>query len=235
MRKHIITDKILQRGFTIVELMIATLVFSVILVLITTGVIHFTNSYYRGINSSTTQNTTRTIIDTVSQAIQFGGGQFDLSASGGTVTTYCVKNYQFDFVIGKQVVTSSPGATRTYNALYKSSPPVAGGGGCTARALSGITGGAELLGQHMRLTKFAIVPLANSLFAIDVGVAYGDDDLLCDATIAPSSPYGCGPNAASFTAASQIAAAGRIACKSQTGSQFCAVSELSTTVQSRVQ
>jgi prepilin-type N-terminal cleavage/methylation domain-containing protein len=61
-------------GFTIVELMISTLVFSVILLVVTFGIVHFTNSYYRGINGSTTQDTARTIVDSVTQAIQFSSG-----------------------------------------------------------------------------------------------------------------------------------------------------------------
>jgi len=49
-------SKRLQSGFTLVELMIATMVFSVILLVITYGVVRFTNSYYKGLNSSTTNS-----------------------------------------------------------------------------------------------------------------------------------------------------------------------------------
>lgn len=65
-----------QEGFTVVELMIATLVFSVILTVITMGVLSFRNRYYKAVNASTTQNTTRTVIDTDKvRLIQFGSAQ----------------------------------------------------------------------------------------------------------------------------------------------------------------
>lgn len=196
----------IQEGFTIVELMIATLVFSIILLVITVGVIHFTNAYYKGVNSSTTQNTARSVIDAVSQAIEFGGGYF---SSGPT--TYCIGNLQFDYVLGSEL-ESAPAGTQTKNALYQSP-----GNGSSCSALAGnlktgvnVPNGKELLGANMRISKFVITQLPNKQFSIDVRVAYGDDGLL--------------RNPASTTAA----------CLDQSGSQFCAVSELTTIVQSRV-
>ncbi|MFA5004232.1 MAG: prepilin-type N-terminal cleavage/methylation domain-containing protein [Candidatus Saccharimonadales bacterium] len=216
--------KTAQAGFTIVELMIATLVFSVILLIITIGVLHFSNAYYKGINSSTTQNTARNIVDSVAQAIQFGGGQVAVPAgmSFANTTTYCVGNtVQFDFSLGQQL---GPGKD-TLAALYES--PNANGG-CVAisspanfkvgKNSSGalLSGGKELLGNTMRLSKFSITPVTipgssdQDTYTIDVRVVYGDTDLLTNPT---------GPNAK---------------CIDQVGSQFCAVSELITTVQTRV-
>lgn len=56
-------------GFTIVELMIATVVFSVILILITTGIIQIGKAYYKGIIGSRTQETARKITDEVGRSI----------------------------------------------------------------------------------------------------------------------------------------------------------------------
>lgn len=208
----------IQQGFTIVELMIATLVFSVILIVITVGVLHFTNAYYKGINSSTTQNTARNIIDTVSQAIEFGSADLGHAPAVGPITAYCVGGQQFDFVLGAEIALS-PSATQTKDALYQRPHS---GSGCvniptpTLRAGSA-TGGKELLGQNMRLSKFSVTQLPSGLYTITVRVVYGDDALL----ISPSGtiPAYSAPDAT---------------CKSQTGSQFCAASELSTTVQSRI-
>ena len=50
-----------QSGFTIVELMIATLVFAMVLLVITVGVMSFTRAYYRGINQSNTQRVARAV------------------------------------------------------------------------------------------------------------------------------------------------------------------------------
>src|SRR5262249_25193419 len=68
-----------QAGFTIVELMVATLVFSTILIVITYGVLSFTRAYYNGVTNSTTQDTARNIISTISQAVEFNGSGINVT------------------------------------------------------------------------------------------------------------------------------------------------------------
>lgn len=65
-----------ERGFTDSGAY-AMLVFSVILTVVTMGVISFSNRYYKGVHASTTQNTTRNIMSTITQAIQFGEARVD--------------------------------------------------------------------------------------------------------------------------------------------------------------
>lgn len=60
-----------SEGFTLVELMIATSIFSVILLLLTFGLLGIGQNYYKGRNSVRTQDTARRIMDEISQAIQF--------------------------------------------------------------------------------------------------------------------------------------------------------------------
>jgi len=62
-----------QKGFTLLELLIATTIFSTILLLCTFGLINVGNIYYKGLITSRTQNATRNVMDTLSQSIQFGG------------------------------------------------------------------------------------------------------------------------------------------------------------------
>ena len=73
-----------------------------------------------------------------------------------------------------------------------------------------ITNGRELLGNHMRLGTLDITP-NGSLYTIHLRVIYGDNDLLSDTS--------------DFSKASCVG--------SIPGSQFCAVSDLTTTVQKR--
>jgi prepilin-type N-terminal cleavage/methylation domain-containing protein len=58
-------------GFTILELMIASAVFAVVLLVVAIGAISLTNSYYKGITSSDVQSVARAIMSEVSQSIQF--------------------------------------------------------------------------------------------------------------------------------------------------------------------
>src|SRR6185437_9676288 len=71
-------------GFTIVELMIAAAIFSLVLILLSYGVIRFNQAYYGGLVQSSTQNAARSIIDNISQAIQLDGGTIspDLTKPG---------------------------------------------------------------------------------------------------------------------------------------------------------
>jgi hypothetical protein len=66
----------------------------------------------------------------------------------------------------------------------------------------------------MRISKLEVLQLGNNTYTVNIRVAYGDDDL-----------FGItGPNPVW----------GTIVCKDGAGSQFCAVSDLSTTVQQRI-
>ena len=77
--------KLHSAGFTIVELMIATLVFSVILTIATVGILNIGRLYRKSLTQSQTQQVARTILDTVSQNIKFNGG----SVVSGT-NIYCL-------------------------------------------------------------------------------------------------------------------------------------------------
>src|SRR5687768_12937296 len=70
------TDKPKNSGFTIIELMIATVVFSTILLIITGGIVQIGKAYYKGVISARTQNTTRQLTDEVTRNLQFNRGKF---------------------------------------------------------------------------------------------------------------------------------------------------------------
>ncbi len=191
-----------QKGFTIVELLIATLVFSVILLVITMGIIQVTNVYYKGVNEANTQNTARTIMDTVSQAIQFNGG--DVTQTGTADKNwhfFCVGTNKFNYRLGYELTGSSDHAM-----LLTSSQA------CSSDTNATTTGGREFLSPKTRLANLSVKQVGTSnLYKIDVIVVYGDDDLLT------STSVGTAPK-----------------CKEQSGSHFCSVSELSTTVARRI-
>src|SRR4051812_8577751 len=73
-----------QSGFTIIELLIATVIFALVLLVITTGVLQFTRQYYKGVISSHTQSAARAIADDVTRALQFGVGSVQPLTTNGT-------------------------------------------------------------------------------------------------------------------------------------------------------
>jgi len=159
-----------QAGFTIVELMIATTVFSVILVTITVGVMYFTHSYYKGVYSGMTQNVARDISDSVAQAVQFGTGDPTVVTVDPTQSYFCAGGYVFVFKQGQQYDQDHPGATI---GMYMQ--PMDGDCGHSATVVTSPR--RQLLGDRMRVT-FLRFEKVDGLYKLDIKVAYGDDDLL---------------------------------------------------------
>lgn len=201
------------KGFTVIELLVATVVFGVVLLVVTTAVIQITRMYYKGLTESRTQDVARTLVDRITQSIQFNGGDvmLTLPPSGGT-QFFCVGDQQYSYVLGRQVVDGSPNADQTRHAMV-----VRDLAGCFSGSpmpnMSAVNpGGRELLSPHMRLAKMSVQAVGSTgLYKVSVKVVYGDQDLLEDATNASAR------------------------CKSiQNGNQFCAVSEITTVVAKRV-
>ena len=59
-----------QKGFTIIELMIATVIFSIVLLVLTENIISISNDYYQGVVQTQTINATKNIVDTIAQQIK---------------------------------------------------------------------------------------------------------------------------------------------------------------------
>lgn len=235
------------RGFTVIELMIATTIFTILLLVVVAGVMQFTHQYYRGVIGSQTQNVARRLLNSVAQTIEFSPGKSDtalstlikLNAATSVIPPhtygYCVgPSQRYSFQLGKEVndtpavhalisdVTSSC-STSTYaldasngNVLTNNDPNT---GHPPLQAT-------ELLGAHMRLSKFDINPVVSmpGAYSITVKVVYGDDDLLCS-----PSKGDC-----NSTAVSTNLSQPDITCKRTAGSQFCATAEYSTVVEKRV-
>lgn len=190
-------------GFTIIELMLALTVLSVVLVSAAAGLIQVGRMYYKSVITVRTQDTSRNIINEVSQNVQFSNGLPTIVREDPNDPTSQVQVVCF----GAKRYTTAP--TPPFG-LYRDTGP----NECTAATTLGVDG-VELVGQNMRLTKLQITPLdAKGIqYRVTVWVAYGDNDVL---EPDPSNPE-------------------RLVCKgSEVGSEFCAISELSTVVSRRL-
>lgn len=201
-----------QRGFTIIELLIATTVFSVLLLLVTTGVLNIGKNYYRGTLQSRTQETARNIIDEISRGIQFSGEEVKLKVPAGAIpgTQYgfCVNGVGYAYILDNPLDSTADQALISYpqscSSFVLKSPADA--------AL--VIGNKELLGIGMRITELNVesIPSISNTYKITVGVGSGDRELFD-----PPSP-----------ALSER-------CKIARDGHFCSVSKLTTIVQKRVQ
>jgi prepilin-type N-terminal cleavage/methylation domain-containing protein len=203
-------SKFSQKGFTIVELMIATVIFSFVLLVASSGIIAIGKIYYKGITSSKTQEVTRSIMEEVSRARQFSTGDVGFG-SMGTASAYCFGEDRYSYRTNVKVDTAAGTRALVHDIrtnLNLCVPDI------------NTPTGEELLGNNMRLLEFAVVPIPGSSNKsnISVKVAYGDNDLL-------SNHDGNGnPNGL---------AADQALCKPGPGSNFCATAELETVVVKR--
>lgn len=204
-----------SKGFTVIELMIATMVFGVVLLFVTVAILQFTRVYYKGVTQANTQDTTRTLVDNITQAIQFNGGTITATPPPvyGATAAFCVGNVQYTYLIGKQMVDSTPTSSQTWHSVVSRDL-----GGCVAGSPTPpmnsqftVSGARELLSPKMRLSKLAVTPIGSNVYRVTVKVVFGDDDLLLNPTSADTK------------------------CRGQSGSQFCAVSEITTVVTKRVE
>lgn len=199
-----------QTGFTIVELLIATAVLSVLMLIATVTITSIGNLFFKGFNQSRIQNDTRNITNEVAQQLQLSDGYAtasDNSVPTRPITSYCIGTTRYSALVGIQIGSS---ANQSQHVLWRDTVPA---GSCTAlsaaamNSVSPSSGGTELIAPSSRLTAFSIS--GSAPFTISVGVAYGDDDLL----------HLSGLNTT---------------CNGGSGSQFCATSSLTTAVSPRV-
>ncbi len=210
--KHPLNNK----GFTITELMIASSIFSVILLLCSFGIIRIGSIYYKGVTATRTQAVARAVSDDLTQAVQYGARNVESSPANpvyGTQYSFSVGNRKYTYKLGQLLVDGTAGAGEANQALQVQS--IDDNGVATGPAR-------ELLGNRMWLNEFSVQPDPNnsSLFIVRIQVVSGKTSLTQDAQ---GDVFGS-PNFNKDT----------VRCSSGAGSQFCAVSSLYTKVGRRL-
>ncbi|MFI5270698.1 MAG: PilW family protein [Candidatus Saccharimonadales bacterium] len=220
-----------QRGFTIIELMIATVVVSTLLITVTYVMIGMQNLYDKGLNEQRAQDNTRTIIDQMALEIQSTGQAIVAPASvltdtvniGGTNYNYninavCIGSVRYLYVINLEV------GVQTKQALWRDSAD--SGNSCVLSPINHAVvdiinntpndNGEELIPSNARLTDLEILsPTATDPnYTIKASVAYGSDDLFNPVFPSTTANYD-------------------VTCKGGTGDQFCATAKLTTEVGQR--
>lgn len=219
-------------GFTIIELMIATAVLSVVLVMITVIMLNIGHLYYKGINQARIQDNTRAVSDDIAQHLKLGDNFFHVG--GSAVGAYCLGDMRYTYVLYRQI-SDSPDPTQSEHVLWRDKNPTPGSCPTTLVDMTAQTptaNGTELISPNSRLTAFSIN--ASTAYNISVGEAYGDNDLICDNASVGDCAYQGVSNHMLQIISGNIAPSGEIHCKGSTGDQFCATSSLNTTVVRRL-
>lgn len=225
-----------QKGFTIIELLIATTVFSLVLVVIMAASIQMGRYFYKGISESRAQNTSRQLMDTISNAIEFSGitprtgtpQSYGALTGAYAVQSICLDKVRFSYVINLQVddnvsggVNTAPNVRKVRHVVWRDNNA---DGGCTPQNLTldqptsvATTAGVEIMPPGMRLTTLTIKRLTKGASPvgetriIDVRVMYGDIGTMDTS----KTPYIC--------------------LDTTQGGAFCGLSELNTAVMPRLQ
>jgi prepilin-type N-terminal cleavage/methylation domain-containing protein len=200
-----------QAGFTILELMIATMVFSVILLVVSAGILSFTKQYVKGITTSNTQAVARAVMADVVQNIQFSGSSPQPPNTTVSPTQQCIGNVVYYYELGQQV-------TPTQHSLVKDIGSCAVGGIGNFVSLSPTQH--EMLAPGMRIAEFSVVPVGENGANVTITVTSGDEDLFIDSSGRTSTDP-------AFDWSS-------VHCRTGSGSQFCGISHLATFVQARI-
>ena len=202
-----------QKGFTIVEIMIATTILSVILLLASVVMIGLGRLYYKGINTNRVQDNTRAISDEISQQLQLSGANLDETATTPSgIKAYCIGNIRYTFILNRRLGANDPARLLSLHVLWRDKTP---GSGCitndnffdTDVPMDGPAqpseNGVELIATNSRLTAFTISP--SSPYTITIGEVFGDDDVFSGAGIATTCNGGiAGQFCATATAVSTV-------------------------------
>lgn len=225
-----------ERGFTLVELLIASAVFAVVLLVITGGLLQIGRTYSKGIASARVQEVARGVADDIGRTLQMSGGTIVPSGAmpvNGAIRGICVGTQRYSYAQGKQISST----THVFVADTVANGCVAGPGGTAPLSqsqMNSLAGGArELVGERMRLVDLQLTQDAGNprLYNIKVRVAYGDNDLLCSPSMSATdcNVIGTSPSMALATPPTDLI------CKTaKAGTQYCAVSEIVTTVVKRL-
>ncbi len=201
--------------------MIATSVFSVILLLSLTGFFQLGSTFYKGVAQTQTEAVTKEILNSVSEDIKFAPAvvkKIDINPiKPGQPAFMCLGNARYTFNLYTQVNVDNEDLSDAQNpkgfGILRDVLP-GNGRGCAPYTTAALKEPKELLGGKMRLAIFDVLPINDAstgtaipdLWKVQIKTAYGDDGSLT------------GSN-------------DKIECNSGLKtSQYCAVTDLTTSV-----
>jgi len=185
MRVSTFKKKARTQGFTVVELLIATAVFSAVLLVSLIGFLQIGQIFYKGVTAARTHETTKDTMNSLASDIRFAAAisQSNPQPTGsGTSQYFCAGSHRYTFNPGRMVDRADYDNTTRFG-LIRDTLPVSGS--CASPIGPSGTGyytPEELLGNRMRVSDIGIQRLTGSgldnLYTISVKIAYGDNSVL---------------------------------------------------------
>lgn len=240
-----------QRGFTIIELLVSMAVFQVILMITLVGYMQISRFYQKSINTARLHQISNDIVNEVSRSIQNSGGMVagdlsnnlnisggaqsktdaqsvvipvnDIVLSGNSFHVICVDTarylYRADVIepgSDTALLTANPGL----HAFIADTLPSASA--CSSATFPNSGNYRVILGKNMSVHSFGVSSTtASALYNVWINIAFTSD--VNDLDLSNFALNGGVPTAGSY-----------IACRGGSGSQYCAVSNVNTTVARRI-
>ena len=201
-----------KSGFTIMELMIATTVFAILLLLALAGFLQIGQLFYKGVNITRTSDAAKQAMSSIRNDVSFDVTNSSIMPNNSPLTTpltdrwyFCAGANRYTYILGRQLdIEAESNEMKTF--------PVAGWNkfsllkdkvvsGCPD-PFNGVpinpANVTELLGDKMRLSNLTISLLPNSLYTLDVRIAYGIDEVLTSPATATDAKCLSGRNNSSY-------------------------------------
>jgi len=212
-------------GFTLIELMFATLIFSIVMIILLASFLQIGRMFYKGISMARTQDASRSVVDSLSDDIRFAADQpikLDASGKGEAVGGsnpnlyyFCVGDHRYTYQLKKKIDPSAADqiGMRRDTTTSCDTPPI---------SAAGLKEVSEMLGPDMQLNAFNLA-CNNGRCTVGVHIIfYGADNL-----VFTSSKY---PDDTDADRALALLEPDAECSGGLISSQFCATATLSTTV-----
>jgi prepilin-type N-terminal cleavage/methylation domain-containing protein len=173
-----------QKGFTIIELLVATTIFSIVLVVIVASFLQVGRMFYKGVSVNNTNEASRGLVDDISSDIRLSDANTILSLHTDPADTtkkyFCTGQHRYTYIIANQVKQDSIINPDTTPVLAKNMH--AGiiqditGGACPAPSATDGTSPRQMLGPNMQLNLLSVAQTGTLVNIHAHVIFYGVDD-----------------------------------------------------------
>jgi prepilin-type N-terminal cleavage/methylation domain-containing protein len=145
-----------NKGFTVVELMIAISVFATAMTLVLAGVIFISRQYQQTSNRVALEEASRNIHQQITQSIQFSGTNILPEVTVPPYSAVCVGNYMYIYGANEPVSLQANYISQSEGLYVKDNPGIT----CDT-ALVNINGARNLLPSGAKVTLFSVSSTGN--------------------------------------------------------------------------
>jgi type II secretory pathway pseudopilin PulG len=175
-------------GFTIIELMVATVVFSTVLIVIVASFLQVGHMFYKGVSINNTTKSTANLVDAIANDVRLTSDQPSMGnligAPPGTTKWYfCTGPHRYTFKLNTKVQDSDV----TSNAVNMSAGVIQDDeSSCSNPDTNPGSNSTQMLGPDMQLNKLDITQTGSAVMIHAHVIFYGADDTVFNSTAHPN-------------------------------------------------